>query len=425
MTWKELTTGIYPWDMHDEGIEHILDVIQEVPGNNAAYMLGIMHNEKRPYKEPYYPHNPVRKRYLAEDSRCYWEPDPENYRESRIKPIKSDRKFLQGTDWLEQFSTALRSRGMKVGVEISHTPLDKERATNEFSDCIQRDIYGRTLRQSKIGQENTHIGQLLCWNNPHSRQYMRSLLVDLASRYDLDMIQTCVYLFCDGYAEVHPVFGLMLGGCFCDSCRSAALKSGYDWDLITATVREYAGIFMRETVESNEQWLLLEKGDSSPSMLMLERPELFEWMKFRTESTNRFIKEISEAVHKANPKIDLRFNNWNRVNETSGLDMTKVSKYVDSVRLMDYAEQTGDERKVDEKGIWISNIRRQAGYDVPIISAVAPRSHATPALIRKGVRLAALAGADGLSYGFYDCARIENLRAIKEGMEEAEVNLET
>ena len=48
MYWSELTTGIYPWDMHDEGIESILDNLQEYAGNNAAYMLAIMHHEKRP-----------------------------------------------------------------------------------------------------------------------------------------------------------------------------------------------------------------------------------------------------------------------------------------------------------------------------------------------------------------------------------------
>ena len=58
MLWKELTTGIYPWDIHDEGIENILDNLQKYAGNNAAYMLALMHHEKRPLHANYYPHNP-------------------------------------------------------------------------------------------------------------------------------------------------------------------------------------------------------------------------------------------------------------------------------------------------------------------------------------------------------------------------------
>lgn len=48
MYWNELTTGIYPWDIHDEGMERILDNLQEHAGNNAAYLVSLVHHEKRP-----------------------------------------------------------------------------------------------------------------------------------------------------------------------------------------------------------------------------------------------------------------------------------------------------------------------------------------------------------------------------------------
>ena len=48
---------------------------------------------------------------------------------------------LVGTDWV-QFSVDLaRRRGMKAGVELSHTWVDKARLRTEFSDCLQRDIH--------------------------------------------------------------------------------------------------------------------------------------------------------------------------------------------------------------------------------------------------------------------------------------------
>jgi hypothetical protein len=169
MFWKELTTGIYPWDIHDEGIENILDNLQEYAGNNAAYMLALMHHEKRPLHANYYPHNPVRKRYLAEDSRVYFTIHPEMYKDSRIKPLPSERDFLKGTDWLDIFIKALRKRGMKTGAEISHTPLDSERGRREFGDCIQRDIYGNPPSYDRF------TWQQLCWNSPDAREYVYSL----------------------------------------------------------------------------------------------------------------------------------------------------------------------------------------------------------------------------------------------------------
>jgi hypothetical protein len=44
-------------------------------------------------------------------------------------------------------------------------------------------------------------------------------------------------------------------------------------------------------------------------------------------------------------------------------------------------------------------------------------------LIREGVRIVALGGADGLSYGFYDGATMKRLDAIRESMEEFEIHL--
>ena len=423
--WRELTTGIYPWDMHDEGIEAILDNLQQHAGCNAAYMLGVMHHEKRPLHDNYYHHNPKRKRYLVEDSRAYWKPDPANYKGSRIKPLTSDRDFLKGTDWLELFCKSLRKRGMKPGVEISHTPLDKERANGEFADCIQRDIYGNLLRPLVPGQNNTHAGQLMCWNSPDARAYVSALMVDLASRYDVDMIQACTYLYFDGFPKLHPLLGVTLGGCFCDNCAREAKKQGLDWEAIRQVVRRFADIMMRKSLENNEDYMLIERSDASEATFLLENPELYQWLKFRCDSTTRYFKEISEAVHKANPKIDLRYNTcWPRPDHV-GQDFTKSAQYLDSIRLMDYAEQSGDEEKVRNKYRWLSNIRRQVGEDKPLIAAIAPRAKATPELIKIGIRTVSLAGCDGLSFGFYDGATIERLEAIKQGMAEAEVAVKT
>ncbi len=79
---------------------------------------------------------------MAEDSKCYFKIHDDMHKSSRIKPLTTDRDFLKEKDWLEVLTTALRKRGMKTGAELSHTPLDRYRATHEFEDCLQRDIYG-------------------------------------------------------------------------------------------------------------------------------------------------------------------------------------------------------------------------------------------------------------------------------------------
>jgi len=417
MYWSELTTGIYPWDVHDEGIETILDNLQEHAGCNAAYMVALMHHEKRPLHDNYYFHNPVRKRYLAEDSRAYWSIHPDMYKDSRIKPLTSDRDFLKGTDWLDVFIKGLRSRGMKTGAEISHTPLDAHRGRHEFYDCIQKDVYGNPP------DRGLKTFQQLCWNSPDAKAYMRSLAADLATHYDLDVIQTCTILMNPGRPDLHPFLGVTLGGCFCGNCEREARRAGLDWNLMKQTVRYYADVMTGATLESLEDRLLIKRGDSTETMFMLEKPELFAWLKFRTVSITNYFREVGEAIHAVNPNIDFRFNTCWPDMVGNGQDLTRIADYVNSVRLMDYSEQTGDEKLVLDKGTWIANVRRQVGEEKPIIAAIAPRAKATPDLIKKGIRAVKLAGADGLSFGFYDGATIERLKAIKEGMQELEVQL--
>jgi hypothetical protein len=425
MFWKELNTGLYPWDLHDEGAERILDKLQSTVGCNAVYMTGFMHYEKRPPHDNYYPHDPVRKRYLSEDAVAYWKPHPEMYKDSRIKPATSQRDFLKDTDWVEVLVDAVKKRNMKVGIAISHTPMNSERGLNEFPDCIQRDVYGNLLPQRVIGQKNTFYAQKLCWNSPDARIYIQSLFRDLATHYELDMCQVSNFLFDAGYPELHSVLGVTLGGCFCEHCEREAAKKGLDWEAIKRTVRRLADIAMRTSLEANEDWLLLGRGDSSDIMLLLENPEVFEWLRFRCESITNYFRELSEAVHAARPGIDFRFNtNWRQA-EYIGLDMTKVAPHVDSIRSTNYEEQTGDEQQVLNKGKWLSNLRRQVGEDMTIIPSIAPRGKASVELIKKGIKLLALNGADGLSFAFYDGATDKYLHAIREAMEEAEIILES
>ncbi len=417
MIWSELTTGIYPWDIHDEGIENILDNLQNYAGNNAAYMLALMHPEKRPLHANYYPHNPVRKFYIAEDSRCYFTIHPECYKKSVIKPLPSERDFLKDTDWLEVFVKGLRKRGMKTGAEISHTPLDAYRARHEYPNLIQRDIYGNPPKWDIMSD------QLLCWNAPEAREYVYAIATDLATHYDLDMIQTCSALYKPGDLKEHSLLGVTLGGCFCKNCEREARAQGLDWDKITATVRMFADAFNFNTLEGKQLSLLLKQGDSSHTSFLLEYPELYQWLTFRQNTVTKFIKGLSEAIHAANPKIDFRLNTSWQQGELFGLNMREVAPYVDSIRVMQYEEQTGDEALVAQKDKWFLNIRRMVGEEKKMIAGIAPRHLATPDLIKLGIKRVALAGADGLSYGFYDGASFENLKAIQEGMQKMQVEI--
>lgn len=438
MVFKEIVASLYPWDLSDEGIEVVLDNLQNFSWVNAVYLVGLMHYEKRPLTDYYYPHNPVRKVYFPEDSRIYWRLHPEFYQNSRIKPLTSEREFLKDTDWLELLIKRGMERGLKVGVEISHTIVDKKRSKEEFPDCIQKDIFGNRL------------GQILCWNNPDSREYILSLYRDLATSYNIYMIQTCMVLFVNRrlpedwrniksewgrnlvnieYDALGQLFSILLGGCFCPVCQKKAKDKGLDIDRIINTVRMFAGALHPEsdfgTPESFHLRNLLKGSNVNVTEILLEYPELFDWIRFRCDSVKELFRDIHNTIKSINPNIEFRYNTYVPNSEVNGLDLKLVADYLDSIRCSDYSEQSGSlEILQDRKTSWLLNIRRQIGEDKKLISAIGIRPKATPELIKEGVRISALCGADGLSLGHYDGANFSNLKAIKEAIEENYITIQ-
>ncbi len=186
MYWREVVASLCAWDLLDEGLEHMLDVLERETLTNSVYLVALMHDEKRPLTDFYYPHNPRRKVYWTEDSRAYWTPNPDGYKHSRIKPRLSDNEELKGRDWLQELIDGGHKRGMTTGAELSHTWLDKERAADQFADVVQRDIYGKRFDQQ------------ICFNHPDVRAYGIALYTDLVANYDIDYVMTCVRGFNPG-----------------------------------------------------------------------------------------------------------------------------------------------------------------------------------------------------------------------------------
>jgi hypothetical protein len=418
--WREVVASLYAWDLLDEGLEHILDTLERETLTNSTYLVALMHDEKRPLTDFYYPHNPRRKVYWTEDSRAYWVPRPEAYRDSRIKPRLTDNAELQGHDWLQELIDGSRERGMTVGVELSHTWIDKERARGELADCVQRDIYGETFDQQ------------VCFNHPDVRAYGRALYTDLVGGYDVDFVQTCVRGFNPGRGqpwaaslspELARLVGVTLGGCFCEHCRTAAERHGIHWDDMVSRLRWLADGYNRNGHKQAFEMNLLTRSSTTPTALLAEIPELYAFLRFRVESLTSFYAEVYASAHAAGPEIDVRLNHYAMYPELMGLDLRAVDPYVDSVRSSNYAEQTGDPAQMERKRAYLHSIRRAIGVDKYFLSAVSPRPKATPELVQQGILVSAQCGADALTIGHYDGAWMDCLRAIKQGIEEAGIEI--
>src|SRR5574340_1004149 len=326
---KEVAASLYAWDLLDEGCERIMETLKETAQVNSLYLVALMHHEKRPLTDFYYPHHPNRKTYFPEDSRVYWHPHPENYRDSRIKPLTSDRDELKKTDWLELLVKAARKAGWKTGAEISHPVLDKQRAAEQFVSVVQRDIHGNPL------------GQQICPNKPDAFAYLTELFTDVVKNYDVDFIQTCLIPFSAGgrgraratnFRDL--VLEAVLGSCACESCVSAAKADGLDLKAALRAMLPLANALSgRGELVDQHRLALLRASNTSVTALLVQHPEILDWAKFRCSSMTRLFGRLHKAVAAINPKVDLRLNayiydNW----ELSGIDFAALRPHLGSIR---------------------------------------------------------------------------------------------
>ncbi len=420
---KEIAASLYAWDLLDEGCEPIMETLKETAQVNSLYLVALMHHEKRPLTDFYYPHNPKRKTYFPEDSRVYWQPRADSFRDSKIKPRVSDREELKKADWLEVLVKAARKAGWKTGAEISHTVLDKERAADQFVSVVQRDIRG------------TPLGQLICPNNPDASAYLLALFTDVVRNYDVDFVQTCLRPFEPGGrsgARTRPpgpmdmVLETVLGSCFCDSCVAAARSDGFDLGAARRAMLPLADALTDSGNLAGAHALrLLRASNTAATALLVTHPEIFDLIKFRCASMTRLFERVHQAVTSIKPKIDLRLNAyiydyW----ELSGIDFVGLRPHLGSIRSSNYDEQAGSMERMEHKRQFLLAVRAAAGDEIHFLSSIGIRPRATPELVRRGVLISSECGADGLSLGHYDGAPLRNLEAIGQGLREADIRVD-
>ncbi|WP_130858957.1 hypothetical protein [Gracilibacillus phocaeensis] len=430
---KEVAASLYPWDLHDEGVDNIMENLQTHANVNSVYLVGIMHNEKRPLRELYYPHNPNRKFYIPEDSRVYYNMDLENFKNTPLKPMFSNVEWLKDTDWLDKLTQGARKHGLKVGSEISHTTFDSKVMLEKFPHLLQRNVKGELV--GGIGPK----GQLPCPNSDDVREYIKNLFYDTCKNHDIDFIQSCMVLFKEGKhldnhntsneSELSILLGTATGGCFCDHCKEKAIQKGYDWDTIVHDLDKLYDLQTEDDFTNMMEKKLLEKGNLTATGFLLENPSLHQWLKFRQESITSLFKDIYEAIKSANDKVEFRYNTYLKYPETAGLSFSEVRNYVDSIRESDYCETIGTLDALKAKEEKCMKIRKGIGYEKDLIASIDVRPNrqggSNEDIVKESTRALTDYGIDGISLGHYDEATFGRLKAIKQGMEEGEIEIQT
>lgn len=385
-TVPEISASVFPWDLADEGMEVVLDNLEGLAGANSIYLCNLSEGV-RPFRGGEYTHNPVRKKYQAEDSRIYWPPDMKYY--GKVKPLRTRRDFLSGTDWVGEMAEACRKRGMRSGVELFHGFIDQSRLENQFRDSMQVDIFGSPVLTHNYNNPAS------CLNSPDFQEYAVGLYSDLSDNYELDYIQTCMipYVLPTWYLVQNlppdPIKWALVapqkGGCFCAHCISAAASKGFD----LAGAKEELLVLARQDTET-----VLASGISAADYLH-EHPVLKQWLDFHCESVNTLYSRISKTAKALTPGIDIRWNNYVRTHGYySGIDLPGFMNHVDSIRAIAFVEHEDDPALVDEKVEHLKQFNEIVQDRVHWVAAIDIRGRNTTVL-EKSTELSSRTGCEG------------------------------
>ena len=406
----EISASVFPWDLADEGLNHVLDNLQELAGVNSVYMCNL--SEKiRPFRGGEYTHNPVRKTYTCEDSRIYWPPDMEHY--GRIRPLRTKRDFLAGTDWVGEFVEELHKRGMKAGVELFHGYIDVDRLLTLYADSVQVDVLGNPVLTHNYNQPAA------CLNSPAFQEYAVGLFSDLSENYELDYIQTCMipYVlptwFLTQNLPPDPIEWALVapqkGGCFCEHCHDAAAEQGLDLKAIRSEIRVLA---------MQDQESILAPGISAEEYLE-QHPVLRRWLDFRCDSVNRLYGKIGRKAKSYRAGVDIRWNNYVRTHGYySGIDLPGMMDYIDSIRANAFVEHEDNLALVDEKIEHLRQFNKLVNGKVHWVAAIDIRGK-NQEVLEKSAELCSYTGCGGYALSHYGGARLENLEAVKRGLQKS------
>ncbi len=215
---------LHPWDLVDEGVEHILETLSGI-GINVVNIATSYHSGRY-----LLPHNPKRTIYFAEEGVVYFTPHTHFYTKTRFRPQRS--RIFKDVDVLQLLAQHTESYRIKV---------------SGWTIALHNSVFGQRYPEATItnlmGDRDFNN---LCPNNPDARNYLMGLVSDLTSNYDLSSITLESASFPWGvyHGDHHEMFGVLLepivnellSSCFCKYCEAKAKE----WNIALLKLREMA-----------------------------------------------------------------------------------------------------------------------------------------------------------------------------------------
>lgn len=402
---------LFAQDLHDEGVDLVLDRLR-ASGLNGATMAAAYHHAR-----DVFPHNPQHKVIYLEGGAVFFHADRSRYSGTRLQPHVA--AIARDADPLATLVEAAARRSMRVGGWVVF--LHNSRLAFQHPDCAPVNAFGDPLLNS------------LCPAHPEVRAYARALGSDVA-RYRLHTIQieALSYMpFDHGYhhersfIRLSPNIRFLLGLCFCAHCLAAAHAAGVDGERVRERVRAAAGAVFEsaanETQESDVQEQMLRADGGG---------ELGRFLDVRQRVVTSLVGEVAMAIRAESPETravfldpsgaTLGYATGRPMTERSaasiawrdGVDLAAVAGASDGLGVLAYfAELERFEREVSAYHRVVP-----AGRSLEVLlRPMLPDAESPQALAAKIARVRQV-GVRDVSFYHYGFMRLESLDWIREAL---------
>jgi len=286
----------------DEGVDRVLDIVQERAAVNALFLAGFSFSNGtagRQLEGQAFPGHGKSEYDTQLRGGNFARVHPQCYHDTGIDPLLTQAPEHPEFDLLADVIPEARERGMKVY-------------------CLVQDQFPKTFPGVEKLQEEDFNGQrsdTLCKNNPYYRNFLAGLMEDLGSNYDLDGVM----FVCEHQGAFSNTLGSRLRGkargkagartCFCPFCRDKGHRQAIPYE------RALRGFLELERfVAAGRSGQVLPDGYYvSLWRLILKYPELLAWEHFFHEGVREVYRLMRERLKSANPGAAFGIHVWHNV----------------------------------------------------------------------------------------------------------------
>jgi len=323
-----------PHSLCDEGIDHVLDLIQETAAINTVMVYSHMYHGG--YGKPiqlFAPDHGVTPRETrGRKLPLAWVKHHEQYFKNtslRHMPVDPGDEYAN-RDLFAEMLPAIRKRGMKLYARIL------EGSGREAADHILN--YAKVETRDIDGKPSL----VPCWNHPEYRAWWTDTVEDMFRSYELDGLQW-------GAERQGPFMNVILPWnnnppiCFCEFCRARGKANGIDAD----RAREgFAKLYQYVQGLMNGQTKPVDGVFAELLRVLIRYPEVLSWEYQYRLSREEMQRAIYETVKSIKPSaqvgwhVDHQPSSWDIVYRAE-MSYAEMAPYSDYIKFIAYHDVLG------------------------------------------------------------------------------------